>query len=151
MWGWLSHKLKLKYNDLEFELDGKNGYDYLMPETTIEVPENHKVFLGSKVNMFLQGINFEETQIESFSLAKNEVSNLEFQEFVDAGGYENPAYWDFPFEVGNKIYDFNSSIKHLQIWEACPANWSYGKFPAGQEDLPVTGISWFEARAYARF
>ena len=69
LWGWLSHKLKLKYNNLEFEIDGKNNYDYLMPETTIEVPENHKVFLGSKVNMFLQGINFEETQIQSFSIA----------------------------------------------------------------------------------
>ena len=153
MWGWLSHKLKLKYNDLEFELDGKNGYDYLMPESTIKVPENHKVFLGSKVNMFLQGINFEETQIESFSLAKNEVSNKEYQEFVDAGGYENPAYWDFPFEVGNKIYDFNSSIKLFtdKYGQLGPANWSYGKFPAGLENLPVTGISWFEARAYARY
>ncbi len=153
MWGWLSHKLKLNYNDLEFELDGKNSYDYLMPEATIEVPENHKVFLGSKVNMFLQGINFEETQIESFSIAKNEVSNKEYQDFVDAGGYENPAYWDFPFEVGNKIYDFNSSIKLFtdKYGKLGPANWSYGKFPAGLENLPVTGISWFEARAYARY
>ena len=153
MWGWLSHKLKLNYNDLEFELDGKNSYDYLMPEATIEVPENHKVFLGSKVNMFLQGINFEETQIESFSIAKNEVSNKEYQDFVDAGGYENPAYWDFPFEVGNKIYDFNSSIKLFtdKYGQLGPANWSYGKFPAGLENLPVTGISWFEARAYARY
>ena len=151
--GSMSHKLNLKYNNLEFELNGKNRYDYLMPESTIKVPENHKVFLGSKVNMFLQGINFEETQIESFSLAKNEVSNLEFQEFVDAGGYENPAYWDFPFEVGNKIYDFNSSIKLFtdKYGKLGPANWSYGKFPAGQENLPVTGISWFEARAYARY
>ena len=32
-----------------------------------------------------------------------------------------------------------------------PANWSYSKFPKGQEDFPVTGISWFEARAYARY
>ncbi len=153
MWGGLSHKLKLNYNDLEFELDGKNSYDYLMPEATIEVPENHKVFLGSKVNMFLQGINFEETQIESFSIAKNEVSNKEYQDFVDAGGYENPAYWDFPFEVGNKIYDFNSSIKLFtdKYGKLGPANWSYGKFPAGLENLPVTGISWFEARAYARY
>ncbi len=151
--GNMSHKLNLKYNNLEFELNGKNRYDYLMPESIIKVPENHKVFLGSKVNMFLQGINFEETQIESFSLAKNEVSNLEFQEFVDAGGYENPAYWDFPYEVGNKIYDFNSSIKLFtdKYGKLGPANWSYGKFPAGLENLPVTGISWFEARAYARY
>ena len=151
--GNMSHKLNLKYNNLEFELNGKNRYDYLMPESIIKVPENHKVFLGSNVNMFLQGINFEETQIESFSLAKNEVSNLEFQEFVDAGGYENPAYWDFPYEVGNKIYDFNSSIKLFtdKYGKLGPANWSYGKFPAGLENLPVTGISWFEARAYARY
>ena len=32
-----------------------------------------------------------------------------------------------------------------------PANWSYGKFPSGLDNHPVTGLSWFEARAYAKF
>ena len=32
-----------------------------------------------------------------------------------------------------------------------PSNWSYGQFDDNTGNLPVTGISWFEARAYARY
>lgn len=32
-----------------------------------------------------------------------------------------------------------------------PAGWQLGKYPAGAADLPVTGVSWFEAAAYAKF
>ncbi|SVE15919.1 uncharacterized protein METZ01_LOCUS468773, partial [marine metagenome] len=35
--------------------------------------------------------------------------------------------------------------------KAGPANWSYSRHPAHQGNFPVTGISWFEARAYAKF
>ncbi len=32
-----------------------------------------------------------------------------------------------------------------------PATWMQGEYPAGQGDYPVTGVSWFEAAAYAEF
>jgi dienelactone hydrolase len=32
-----------------------------------------------------------------------------------------------------------------------PANWELGEFPKGQEDYPVSGVSWYEAAAYANF
>ena len=31
------------------------------------------------------------------------------------------------------------------------ANWSYGQFPSGRGNFPVSHISWFEARAYANY
>ncbi len=34
--------------------------------------------------MWLQGLDFENINIEAFSIAENEVSNKDFQEFVDA-------------------------------------------------------------------
>ena len=103
--------------------------------------------------MFLQGLNFEDIKLKSFSIGINEISNKKYQEFVDAGGYENQSYWDFPYQVGDKIYDFNSTIKLFvgKFGKLGPSNWSYGKFPSGLENHPVTGISWFEARAYAKF
>ena len=30
-----------------------------------------------------------------------------------------------------------------------PATWELGSFPAGQEDFPVRGVSWYEANAFA--
>ncbi len=32
-----------------------------------------------------------------------------------------------------------------------PATWEHGKYPAEQDDYPVTGVSWYEAAAYARW
>ena len=32
-----------------------------------------------------------------------------------------------------------------------PATWELGKYPEGQDDWPVGGLSWYEAAAYARF
>jgi formylglycine-generating enzyme required for sulfatase activity len=32
-----------------------------------------------------------------------------------------------------------------------PSTWDLGNFPAGQENYPVGGVSWYEAAAYAEF
>ncbi|MEO6119968.1 MAG: SUMF1/EgtB/PvdO family nonheme iron enzyme, partial [Terriglobales bacterium] len=32
-----------------------------------------------------------------------------------------------------------------------PKDWIQGEYPQGQDDLPVTGVSWYEAAAYAEF
>ena len=34
---------------------------------------------------------------------------------------------------------------------AGPSTWELGNHPAGEEDYPVSGISWYEAAAYAQF
>ncbi len=155
VWGDQSHKLKLIYNNIEYKQKGRDFHNYKFPDSSIEVPENHIAFLGinHELGFFLQGINFEDIKLAPFSVGINEVSNKDFQEFIDTGGYENPSYWDFPIQVGNKIYDFNSSVKLFtdRYNKLGPANWSYGKYPSGLDNQPVTGISWFEARAFARF
>ena len=148
-----SHVLKLKYEGREYIQNSKLYHDYFLPDSKINVPENHKVFLGANSWMFLQGVNFDNVKIAPFSISKNEVSNEDFQDFVDNGGYENPLYWDFPFQIGDKILDFNSTVKLFtdKFGKLGPANWSYGKYPSGLENHPVTGISWFEAKAYANY
>ena len=148
-----SHILKLDYDGKEFIQNSKLFHNYVFPNKNIKIPENHKAFLGSDSWMFLQGVNFDNVKIEPFSISKNEVSNKDFQQFVDDGGYENPLYWDFPFQIGNQTLDFNSTVKLFtdKYGKLGPANWSYGKYPSGLEDHPVTGISWFEAKAYAKY
>ena len=148
------HYLKFNYGNAEFIEKSRNNHNYRFPENTIEIPRGHKPFLGITLRrMWLQGLDFENINIKAFSISENEVSNKDFQEFVDAGGYENRIYWDFPFQVGNKTYDFNSSIKMFtdRYGRPGPSNWAYGQFPQGLDNHPVTGVSWFEARAYAKF
>ena len=153
---WNTHVLKFKYNDSTYteRWDWLKKHDYFFPSKSIKVPKNHKFFLGTNISlMWFLGVEFKDTQLLPFSISKNEVSNSEYQKFIDDGGYDNPKYWDFPFQIGNKIYDFNSTIKQFtdRYGKSGPANWSYGKYPRGLGNHPVTGISWFEARAFANY
>lgn len=81
--------------------------------------------------------------VPAFAVAKREVSNREFQDFVDAGGYDEESLWQ---GLATARGDFVDSTGHPG-----PAQWSLGRFPEGEGDLPVTGVSWYEAVAYARF
>lgn len=153
---WNSHVLKFEYNDSIYYASNHwlKTHNYFFPSKSIEIPKNHKFFLGTNISlMWFLGVEFKDTQLLPFSISKNEVSNSQYQKFVDAGGYENPKYWDFPFKIGDRIYDFNSTIKLFtdRYGKYGPANWSYGKFPSGLDNHPVTGISWFEARAFAKY
>ena len=116
-------------------------------------PSDHIIIPGSQNNMVLPGINFGNINIETFSISKNEVSNKDFQAFINDNGYENKTLWDFPITIDGLEYNYEESIlyfvdKHGQYG---PSEWSYGQFVDNGENLPVTGISWFEARAYARY
>lgn len=82
-----------------------------------------------------------------------EVSNLEFKRFVDSGGYINKAYWKYPFlREGRKLsWEEGMSLLTDKSGKPGPATWEVQDFPDGREDYPVTGVSWYEASAYAEF
>ena len=93
-------------------------------------------------------------ELPAFAVAKTEVSNRQYKEFIDAGGYGQEIYWqNLPLQKNGKT---------LTWLEACqlfvdgtnrpgPANWQLSNYPDDEDNFPVTGISWFEAMAYARF
>jgi len=119
-----------------------------------QYPIEHAIIPETKNSMmFFPGINFGNVSIETFSISKTEVSNKEFQDFVNSGGYEDSQYWDFPIKIGGLEYNFEGSIKKFidKHGQYGPANWSYGQYANNAENFPVTGISWFEARAYAKY
>lgn len=82
--------------------------------------------------------------VEPIYLDRYAVTNEEFQQFVDAGGYEQLEYWDE--EALPALLDFVD-----QTGLPGPRNWWDGCFPSGEERRPVTGVSWYEASAYARW
>lgn len=72
------------------------------------------------------------------------VTNEEYQRFVNAGGYEKLEYWQE--EALPALLDFVD-----QTGVPGPRFWFDGQFPNEEARLPVVGISWYEASAYARW
>jgi iron(II)-dependent oxidoreductase len=72
------------------------------------------------------------------------VTNEEYQRFVDAGGYEQLEFWHE--EALPALLDFVD-----QTGAPGPRYWSEGQYLATQGRLPVVGVSWYEAWAYARW
>ena len=145
--------LKLVRDDIEYigedEESGIFSLRYLD-----KTPERY-IFKNSikSERMFFPCCDLGEVDIEAFAISKYEVSNIEFKEFVDGGGYENPNFWDFPIIIKGKKYTYENTISNFtdKFGKFGPANWSYGQFPSGRGNFPVSHISWFEARAYANY
>ena len=98
-------------------------------------------------------VDGEPVQLSDFFLARFEVTNGEFQEFVDAGGYERRDLWQFDFVRNGESLDRETAMSLLvdRSGRSGPSTWEGGRYPEGQADHPVTGVSWYEAAAYARF
>lgn len=81
--------------------------------------------------------------LDDFHLDVTPVTNAQFLRFVREGGYENPALWGDDFERAASFRDASGAPG--------PRFWTGGRCPRGFDRHPVTGISVFEAQAYARF
>ncbi len=90
-------------------------------------------------------------EVNSFFIDKNEVTNKAYKAFMDAGGYINKAFWKHEFFDGRNIITFEEASAKFKdpTGQTGPSTWEAGSYPNGKEDHPVTGISWYEASAYA--
>jgi iron(II)-dependent oxidoreductase len=82
--------------------------------------------------------------VDDFFMDRKLVTNREFQQFVAAGGYQEPSIWD-P-EVWAVVSEFVD-----RSGAPGPRFWAHGRFEPNLERHPVVGISWYEAAAYARW
>ena len=88
-----------------------------------------------------------------FLIDRYEATNRQYARFVEAGGYDDPDCWRFAFVEGGDTLTFEAATKRFTdaTGRPGPATWDAGTHPAGTEDLPVGGVSWYEAAAYACF
>ena len=120
-----------------------------------------------------------EVEINSFRIARAPVTNGEFLEFVEAGGYRVRRHWseegwrwlesagapqleksfakffnknlNEPFEVAV----FNEHLDHPVYWQRLDSGrWQqriYDRYVLLNEHLPVVHVSWYEAEAFCRW
>jgi DNA-binding winged helix-turn-helix (wHTH) protein/formylglycine-generating enzyme required for sulfatase activity/dienelactone hydrolase len=126
--------------------------DDKLPQDMVFVPHTN-------VPVYLSGwstdlLGSDQHDIPAFAIARSEVTNREFKEFIDAGGYDNEQYWqDLEFRYRGETLAWPQARKLFvdTTGRPGPAGWQLSTYARGQDDMPVGGISWYEAVAYARF
>ncbi|MGA3165159.1 MAG: protein kinase [Terriglobia bacterium] len=92
-------------------------------------------------------------ELPDFYVDKYEVTNNQYKEFVSSAGYRNKKYWTQRFIKDGRELTWEEAVKGFvdQSGQPGPATWQAGDYPEGTGDYPVSGISWYEAAAYAEF
>ena len=95
----------------------------------------------------------EQRDVPGFWIDRHEVTNAEYLEFVEAGGYEDPSLWPERVNVDGEILDRTSLLARFvdKTGIIGPSTWAFGTFQDGEDRHPVSGVSWFEASAYAQW
>lgn len=95
----------------------------------------------------------EQRDVPGFWIDRNEVTNAEYLEFVAGGGYRDASLWPEHVEVDGAFVDRVALMTRFvdETGMAGPSTWAFGTFPEGEGQHPVSGVSWFEASAYARW
>jgi eukaryotic-like serine/threonine-protein kinase len=92
-------------------------------------------------------------QLPAYYVDRYEVTNAEYQKFVDSGGYGNPKYWPAEFEKDGRTWTWSQGMQQFRdsTGRPGPATWAGGHYPEGKGSDPVSGVSWYEAAAYASY
>ncbi|HUR21031.1 MAG TPA: bifunctional serine/threonine-protein kinase/formylglycine-generating enzyme family protein, partial [Vicinamibacterales bacterium] len=91
--------------------------------------------------------------LNDYFIDKYEVTNQEYKDFINAGGYVKKDFWKHPFVRDGKAMSWEDAMKLFVDRTGLPGprSWSSQNVPEGKADHPVTDVTWYEASAYAQF
>ncbi len=91
--------------------------------------------------------------LDDFFIDAYEITNKQYKEFVNAGGYRDKKFWKERFFRDGEEPTWEEAIKEFvdQSGLPGPSTWQGGDYLEGKGELPVSGVSWYEAAAYAEF
>jgi serine/threonine protein kinase/dienelactone hydrolase len=118
-------------------------------------PDSDMVQLrGGRLTGTLYGLSATDTfQLADFLMDQREVTNRQYRGFVNAGGYANRRWWDSTIVRDGQPIAWDAAMASFidKTGRPGPSSWEGGSPPVDADELPVGGVSWYEARAYARW
>jgi ergothioneine biosynthesis protein EgtB len=120
--------------------EGRLIADYQLPMTdspAIEIPGG-EFYMGSDA---AEALDNERSRhlcyLEAYSIDRYPVTCLQYRDFMESGGYQNPDWWSAD---GWKWLQ-SAKVSRPLYWSENPAF----------NNHPVCGVSWYEAEAYCNF
>ncbi|WP_309649167.1 ergothioneine biosynthesis protein EgtB [Nocardioides sp.] len=86
-----------------------------------------------------------QVDLPAFRIARVPVTNAEWQGFIDAGGYDDPAWWS-PRGWEHRL---EAGLERPLFWSADGSRRRFGLVEDVPADEPVQHVCFFEAEAYA--
>ena len=109
---------------------------------------------GGKYVLNIPGLDhLDSVKLGDYLIDKYEVTNREFKKFIDNGGYKRKEFWKYPFIKNEEMLPWKKAIAKFKdrTGRTGPATWEFGDYLEGEDEYPVSGVSWFEAAAYAEY
>ncbi len=138
-------------DDLFWAFQGAQAYQL---QKVGGAPENMVYIEGEEHSLHAVGLDhLPAERLDPFLIDRHEVTNAAYKRFVDGGGYETKTFWTFPFVKDGRELEWADAMTFFKdrTGQAGPSTWEVGDYPDGQDDYPVTGVSWYEAAAFAAF
>jgi len=91
-----------------------------------------------------------EVVVPSFEMSRAPVTNRQYREFVEAGGYSNRAFWSTP----GWSWRGKAGARHPLYWKLEDGVWlerSFESWAPLRADAPVVHVGWYEAQAYCNW
>jgi dienelactone hydrolase len=149
---------KMEKEGYETVLAASSTWDIDMRKHDIIIPSDLVRVLDKKGSIppgmvRVSGAKTNVGELDDFYIDKCEVTNKQYKEFINNGGYRNSKYWKQKFIDDGRELTWEEAAREFvdQTGQPGPALWQASDYPEGQDDYPVSGISWYEAAAYAEF
>jgi hypothetical protein len=128
---------------------GTEGHIVVELDAAGSAPPDMVRVQASTTPVYLFGFDSTQYAVTSYLIDFHEVTNRQFQAFVDGGAYRNQDF---------RRHEFRDDSRHLQWRDAMdlfpdrtgrhgPSTWEVGRYAEGTAEHPVSGVSWFEAAA----
>jgi len=118
-----------------------------LPDEIVHVP-------GGMVGLEHPGLEaLDPIPLADYLIDRYEVTNRRYKAFVDEGGYSKREYWQQPFEKDGHTIQWKQAMSSFtdRTGRPGPSTWELGDYPDGEDEYPVSGVSWYEAAAFAVF